>query len=268
VDQGQGAPKLRVPYYLVPRSLSAVATTLTGKLNTSKTKAVAQVTNSGGVIPGTADFYAWGLVDPDEGFSSPIDTRAVGAQSFDFGGGSRLVVLAVNGYDRWSNASVGEFEVFLDTNEDGTNDYAVIGADFGALTTGTFDGRLGSFVFNLRTGDGSIFFPTDSGTVLLPFLTDQTDLSASNPGFSYTATTYSVEGSEFDVVSGSAAYNAYAPAVSQGQLVTVAPGSAADVEVSIDRAEFAKTPPKGLMIVGIDNAAGAREAQLIPLPAN
>jgi minor extracellular serine protease Vpr len=270
LDQGQAGPKLRVPYYLVPRSLSSVATTLTSSLSPSKPRAVAKVTNSGGAIPGTADFYAWGLTDPEESFTGPIDMRSVGAQSFDFGGGSQLVVLAINGHDRWSNASVGEFEVFLDTNEDGINDYVVIGADFGALTTGTFDGRLGSFVFNLKTGDGSIFFlataPTDSATVLLPFLTDQTDLSATNPTFRYTAATFSVERTEVDVVGGSAAYNAYAPAISQGQFVTVAPGSSADVDLSIDRSEFAKTPPKGLMIVGIDNAAGAAEAQLIALP--
>ena len=272
LDQGQAGPKLRVPYYLVPRSLSSVATTLTSKLNTSKTRAVVQVTNSVGVIPGAADFYTWGLSDSDESLTSPIDARAVGVQSFDDGGAGRLVVLAVNGYDRWSNASVGDFEVYLDTNEDGTDDYAVVGADFGAITTGTFDGRLGSFVFDLKTGNGSIFFmasaPTDSGTVLLPFLTDQTDLSAANPSFTYTATTFSVEGNEFDVVSGSAAYNAYTPAISDGQFVTVARGATASVQVSINKAEFAKTPPKGLMIVSIDNAAGAKEAQLITVPTN
>jgi minor extracellular serine protease Vpr len=272
LDQGQAGPKLRVPYYLVPRGLSSVATTLTSKLNTSKTRAVVQVTNSVGVIPGAADFYAWGLSDSDESLISPIDARAVGVQSFDSGSGGRLVVLAVNGYDRWSNASVGDFEVYLDTNEDGTNDYAVVGADFGAITTGTFDGRLGSFVFDLKTGNGSIFFlasaPTDSGTVLLPFLTDQTDLSAANPSFTYTAATFSVESNEFDVVSGSAAYNAYAPAISDGQFVTVARGATASVQVSINKAEFAKTPPKGLMIVSIDNAAGAKEAQLITVPTN
>lgn len=272
LDQGKAGPQLRVPYYLVARSLSSIATTLTGKLNTSKTKAVAQVTNPGGAIAGTADFYAWGLSDADESFASPIDIRAVGAQSFDAGGGTQLVVLAINGYDRWSNASVGDFEVYLDTNEDGTNDYAVVGADFGAITTGTFDGRLGSFVFDLKTGNASIFFlasaPTDSGTVLLPFRTDQTDLSATNPSFTYTATAFSVEKNEFDAVSGSASFNAYTPAISQGQFVTVAPGSAANVDVSLDKAEFARTPPKGLMVVGIDNAAGASEAQLIAVPTS
>jgi len=272
LDQGTAGPKLRVPYYLVPRSLSSIATALTGKLDTSKTKAVARVTNPGGAIAGTADFYAWGLSDADESFTSPIDIRAVGAQSFDAGGGSQLIVLAVNGYDRWSNASVGDFEVYLDTNEDGTNDYAVVGADFGALTTGTFDGRLGSFVFDLKTGNGSVFFlasaPTDSATVLLPFLTDQTDLSATNPSFTYTATAFSVEKNESDTVSGSASFNAYTPAISQGQFVAVAPGSAANVDVSLNKAEFARTPPKGLMVVGIDNAAGAGEAQLIAVPTS
>ena len=272
LDQGTAGPKLRVPYYLVPRSLSSIATALTGKLDTSKTKAVARVTNPGGAIAGTADFYAWGLSDADESFTSPIDIRAVGAQSFDAGGGSQLIVLAVNGYDRWSNASVGDFEVYLDTNEDGTNDYAVVGADFGALTTGTFDGRLGSFVFDLKTGNGSVFFlasaPTDSATVLLPFLTDQTDLSATNPSFTYTATAFSVEKNESDTVSGSASFNAYTPAISQGQFVAVAPGSAANVDVSLNKAEFARTPPKGLMVVGIDNAGGASEAQLITVPTS
>ena len=104
--------------------------------------------------------------------------------------------------------------------------------------------------------------------MLLPFLTDQTDLSATNPSFTYAAKAFSVEKNESDTVSGSASFNAYTPAISQGQFVTVAPGSAADVEVSLNKAEFARTPPKGLMVVGIDNAGGASEAQLITVPTS
>jgi minor extracellular serine protease Vpr len=267
-----GQPSLRVPYYLVPRALSDVSAAFDKPLDPAKSgRATVNLANAG-VIAGAADFYAWGLEDSDDVAEATLggagyDLRSVGVQSFDFGGGEQLIVLAVNAHVRFSNPAVNEYDVYLDTDQDGTDDYLVVGIDFGALTTGSFDGRLGSFVIDLETGVPTINFlatrPTDSSTVLLPFLASQTDISPSQPRFTYTAGSFSLEGAGFDVVDGSAEYNAYTSAISQGQFASVAPGGSASVDVVIDKSEWAQTPTKGLMIVVLDNAAGANEARLL-----
>ena len=64
----------------------------------------------------------------------------------------------MNTYDRWSNASTNEFDIFVDVNNDRNDDYVVVGADQGAVQTGTFNGRLGSFVFSTRSAGREIIF--------------------------------------------------------------------------------------------------------------
>ena len=73
---------LRVPYYLVPRAQANVRTTV-AKLQGNSTSTTATITNKGGAIPATYDFYAWGLEDGKEpGSKASNDIRAVGVQSF------------------------------------------------------------------------------------------------------------------------------------------------------------------------------------------
>jgi minor extracellular serine protease Vpr len=268
-----GAPTLRVPYYLVPRALSDVTAAFDKPLDRATSARANVLLANAGVIAGNADFYAWGLEDGDDVDEAALggsgyDVRAIGVQSFDSGvAGEKLIVFAVNAHDRFSNAAVNDYEIYLDTDQDGTDDYAVVGIDFGAFTTGSFDGRLGSFVIDLATGDASVFFladaPSDSSTVLLPFLTRQTDISASQPSFSYTAASFSLEGAGVDEVEGTAKYNAYSPSISQGQFATVAPGRSTKVAVTVNNAEWAKTPALGVMVVVVDNASGANEARLL-----
>ena len=268
-----GQPTLRVPYYLVPRALSDASAAFDKPLDPARSaKANVNLANAAGVIAGNADFYAWGLEDADDVDEAVLggagyDLRSVGVQSFDFGGGEQLIVFAVNAHDRFSNPAVNEYDVYLDTDQDGTDDYLVVGFDFGALTAGVSDGRLGSFVIDLATNRATISFfatrPSDSSTVLLPFLASQTDISVSQPRFTYTAGSFSREGPGSDEVSGSAEYHAYASAITQGDFVTVAPGGSASVPIEVNKAEWAQTPTKGVMVVVLDNAAGAPEARLL-----
>src|SRR5712691_5752145 len=53
---------LRVPYYLVPRALSDVSTSI-GRLRGTNPSTIATVTNKRRGIAGDADFYAWGIFD-------------------------------------------------------------------------------------------------------------------------------------------------------------------------------------------------------------
>jgi subtilisin family serine protease len=264
---------LRVPYYLVPRALSDVATTI-GKLKGTNPLTTAVVTNKKGAIAGDADFYAWGLDDKKDKGKSSSDVRAIGVQSFPFTATTQLLVFAVNTFDRWSNASTNEFDIYVDVDNDGIDDYVVVGVDQGAVQTGTFNGRLGSFVFSLRSPGASINFfaaaPTDSSTALLPVLSSQlcraTEpcLSAANPRITYHAVSFDLLDGGVDVVNGSAKYNVWSSAISTGGFATVAPGGTDTSNViQVNSAEWAITPALGLMIVSLDNPSGANEAQLI-----
>lgn len=268
---------LRVPYYLVPRALADVKAGLSEDFGPDNPSGMVTLTNPGGPIAGDADFYAWGLKDKNEELGEH-DLRAVGVQSFPAGTIAnptrRLLVFAVNTFQKWSNAAVNEFDILLDVNADGIDDFAVVGVDFGAVTAGVFNGVMGAFVFNLAVpGAFSIAFfasaPTDSSTILLPVLSTQIGVSPANPRFSYHAESFDLRGvAAADAMPGLAKFNAYTPAISNGQFIPVAPGATAMTAVTINTAEWTITPALGLMIVVLDNSAGSVEARLLEVDSD
>ena len=168
---------LRVPYYLVPRAQSDISTTI-GKLSGTDPSTVATVTNKHGAIPASADFYAWGLQGKKvKGGKSTNGLGAVGTQSFDWDGTQNLLVFAVNTYSRWSSPSSNEFDIGVDVDGDGTDDYVVVGVDQGAIQTGVFNGVMGTFVFSTRSAGATINFlataPTDRSIAELAVLTSR-----------------------------------------------------------------------------------------------
>ena len=270
---------LRVPYYLVPRVQADVSTTL-GRLEGTNPSTTAAVSNRNGAIAGNADFYAWGLEDPKDMANKSTDIRAVGVQSFTFNPTNKLVVFAVSTYGRWSSPSTNEFDIFVDVDGDGVDDYIVVGVDQGAVQTGVFNGRMAAFVFSTRSAGATVNFfataPTDSSTALLPVLSSQLCrvspapigpepcLSAANPRITYSAVGFDLLTDGVDVVNGSAKYNVWSSAISQGMFVGgLPPGASANVPVSVNSAEWAITPALGLMVVTADNKSGADEAQLL-----
>src|SRR6185295_4512524 len=110
----------------------------------------------------------------------------------------QLAVFAVNAFDRVSNPAAVEFDIYVDVDGDGKDDYVIVGADVGAVTTGSSNGVLGTFVFSTRSSGASqsqfsAGAPSDSSTVLLPVLSSQLCraqepcLSAANPRITYHA---------------------------------------------------------------------------------
>jgi minor extracellular serine protease Vpr len=263
---------LSVPYYLVPQATSNISTKLdTGDL-TRWGSTNATVSNRRGAVTGNADWYAWGLSDGYDQDLGSDDVQAVGAQSFPQ---DEVLAFAISTYDRWSNAGEDEFDIFVDVNGDGKDDYAVVAIDNGYLTAGDPDGQVVVAVFDLATGDGSIEFladaPTNSTTMALPVLFSQlcttatACLSASNPRITYSVQAYGFDGTT-DPVSGSAEFNAFSPSLSTGMFATVKPNKSVKVPVTFDADEFKQTPALGFMVVSHDNPADD-EAQLIKVRA-
>jgi hypothetical protein len=134
---------------------------------------------------------------------------------------------------------------------------------------------MASAVLDLRTGDATIEFladaPTDGTTVVLPAQISQLCvagspcLSAANPRLKYHAQSLGLTDQTMDTVDGTAAYNAFTPAISTGMFDTIAPGRTATETVTVNRDEWAQTPSRGLMIVSHNNRADD-EAQLVRVP--
>jgi hypothetical protein len=279
---------LRVPYYLVPRALSGIKVQMQKSVTTGSPSTNANLSNPSGPIAGDADFYAWGFNDSNEAGTSAADVRAIGVQSFpDATGGPadpnrRVIVFAVNNWDRWSNPTTVETDIYIDVNQDGTDDYVLVAADQGALQGAPRNGVLVTATFPINPAlPGTLRFfataPTDGSTALLPVRSSHLCAAGhpcmpltSDKRFTYHAFTFDLLSDFVDTVgpaTGGAEFNAGpTSAISQGMFASNIPvGAAGAVPVAINPAEWAQTPALGSMIVSLDNKAGTDEAALMPL---
>lgn len=267
---------LRVPYLLVPRATSQVGVAsgsplfAPGAVVADGQKDIT-LSNPQGALDAAADVYTWGLSDPQDVPTTLVDTgydlRAAGVQSFDFGP-TKLLVFAVNTHQRWSNAASDEFDVNIDTNGDGSPEYAVISADSGSVTAGSANGISEVFIYNYGTRgiSRSGFFstaPTDSSTILLPVRASALGLTATAAPFAYTVSGYSnVVAGASDSFDAWASYNPWSPALSNGQYETVPRNGNVTYPVAVNAAQVAAQKPLGVMTVVMDNTSGAEEAIL------
>jgi subtilisin family serine protease len=262
---GNNGIALSVPYLLVPRVSSNVNAAALPKFTGSPKASRARLTNVGSLIPATADFYAWGLNSPNAGLGL-ADLRAAGVQSFG-NPANPVVVFAVNTFKKWSSGFNVEFDIYLDSNGDGVDDYVIFNVDQGLLTTGTRNGVHLAVIANLTTGalsaNYTVWAPTDSSTMLLPVNASSIGLSAGNPRLSYAVFSFDLTSDAEDAFVGSARYNAFAPAITTGDFVTVAPNATVDVPLTVNSTEWAITPARGVMIVSQDNKSGQPEAKLL-----
>ena len=264
-----GGYALRVPYYVVPRVSSNVSARLERDMTAGAPAGAVLLDNHDSPIAATADFYAWGLESrkaPKIG--GPIDLRSAGVQSFFFSPSlGQLVVFAINTNKGWSSASTQEFDVLVDASGDGVADYAVVGVDLGLITTGAFDGRIASAIFNLNTGGAAIYFlasaSTDGSSILLPVPAFAIGLSPANPRFVYTAASFDLFSPDSDQFESAAGFNAFSSAITNGDFVGLNPDDQVSVPFAVNAAEWAITPALGIMVVTPDNKNGAGEANLL-----
>jgi hypothetical protein len=262
----------------VPRGLASVSAKMAQPPTVAHPSATVKLSNAGGQIAGNADFYALGYTDANDTGGASFDIRAVGMQAFSAPTASnptrQFIVLAINTWNRWSAAAQNEFDTYVDVNDDGIADYIVIAVDFGVVTAGAFDGRMGVFIRDLKSNalvsNGRLAdAPTDSSTLLVPFLS--TDLcrqgnaclSDAHPHITYATYgfgIFGVSGVDNDQADNAGRFNPWTPAISNGDFQSLAPGATSTSAVTIDADEWAATPAAGVMVVTTDNAAGSAEA--------
>ena len=294
-----GHPTLRVPYLVVPRGLSNIVSSQRARYQSgsdgTQSSSVTVTNTPDAAHLGDADFYAWGISDSQDQTATtlgdrPLDIRAAGVQVLPRSflcppttppavqcgtSDDRSIQFAVNAWGRWSTASVNEIQISIDTNNDREAEFQVVGVDLGAILTGTFNGQFASFIFNANTGALVNAWladaPMNGSTVLLPTLASDIGLRRlpNNGTFNYWVTGFSiVPGSIVDETTMSA-FSAYRPSITfpgpEEGYVRLAPGESADVPFTVSPSAFGAQQPRGLMIVTLDDANGAPQADLVSL---
>jgi minor extracellular serine protease Vpr len=146
---------------------------------------------------GTAQNDAYALLAVSEeqppggrGEQSPTpDIRAVGINTFPVPAGfcsanpSFLWTFAVNTHVRQEHLLPVSHQVYLDTNQDGIDDYVVLNRDLSGLGS-IADGRQVAWVVNLQTGAASAFFfaehAMNTGNTVLTICGEQIGMNAAN----------------------------------------------------------------------------------------
>lgn len=283
---GTGIYQLRVPWLLAPRGLSNV----TAGARSAYTKAAGtdgvynssvQMTNNG-VHSGTVDLYSWGIHDGNDtsGGEDNYDVRDVGIQEqpTEFLTGTadpsdKALIFSINNYGRWSNAAVTEFDIAVDTKGNSDPEFFVVGVDFGAVTTGSFDGRLASFIIDAAGNIVDVWVPDapmNGSTIELPALASELGLTTGSNKLNYQVATFPIvpEGQVGDVTS-VGSYRVGQSPVSTGDFFSLAPGGSQTLNLQLDRGKFAGTSVLGWLAVTLDDANGAAQAEEIsalPLP--
>ena len=268
---GPGIQRLRLQWLAVPRGLSDVSAAAAApfvKQQTNNVYTSSTVVHNAGIYNGGADFYAWGIKDAkDLAAGAGNDIRDVGVQSFSDG----TIVFAVNGWNASSTQATQEYDVAIDLQNNGKPDYYVVGADFGAVTSGTFDGRFAAFLIDAKTGAVSpnIYVadaPMNGSTALLPVSAADLGLKAANTSFHYWVNGFSIFGGPTDTTD-HAAYDTAKPGVSTGMYAALAGGQSAQVPLWADYDKLQSAPALGWLVVNTDDVGGPASADEVVLPA-
>ncbi|SDR69902.1 Subtilase family protein [Friedmanniella luteola] len=265
-------PGLRIAFLAVPVPLSAVAVTPAVSAGSAGDPAPLTLTNRG-PHAGTASVYQALLTDPtgDAGDGEVADLTDLGVQSLPAPGDDRLLVFAAGQATGTSTHGTREVDVSLDVDADGDPDYYVFTEDTGLHDEGYPDGTLTAFTYaaDARPGDAPVdrrrtSAPANGSTVLLPVLASSIGVTAASPSLRIGVQGFSVVDSGQDDVAGTARFQPFRPALSQGSSVTVAPGATVHVPTHVDRTQLPSQTATGWLVVTPDDAAG-READRVAL---
>ena len=274
-DPAFGVGTIHVPFNLVPRGISDVtASARSAYASDGSTSTASTLLTNSGIHQGNADVYAWGLTDPQDLPGETVDIRDVGVQVLPgaaLGGDSsdRGLIFAVNTWGQASTAATNFYEIDFDTNGDGTPDASLLAEDFGLMTAGAADGILAAVLVDEHGAQlGPIFFadaPSNGSTVELPVLASSLGLSIGHGKFSYEMAAEDTGTGATDIVNGTAWFDAYAPALSSGDFIGLDPGTTADLAFNVDNNLIKQTPALGWMVVTMDDANGAAQADTLPI---
>lgn len=189
----EGSKSLNLAWHVLPRKDARVEPSTTNIVPGSFPQVIGL--NNTGVGSAQNDAYALLAVSDNQpegglGGQSPTpDIRAVGINTFPVPAGfcsaspSFLWVFAINTWERQEHLLPVSHQIWLDTNQDGVDDYVILNRDASGLGTIT-DGRQLAWALNLATGSASAFFfaehSTNTGNTALIICGEQIGMNAAN----------------------------------------------------------------------------------------
>lgn len=184
---------LHMPWHILPRQAANVSGRDVLTFGDGNLDQVS-LTNKG---VGTAQIDAYALLAVSEnlpeggaGEQAPVpDLRAVGINTFPVPAGfcsaepSFVWAFAVNTWERQQHLLPVSHQIWLDTNQDGLEDYVILNRDVSGLGT-ISDGRQLSWALDLATGAASAFFfaehSTNTGNTVLLVCGEQVGLTGTD----------------------------------------------------------------------------------------
>ncbi|HUG48860.1 MAG TPA: S8 family serine peptidase [Candidatus Limnocylindria bacterium] len=259
---------LHLAWHVLPRAAGNVVRKANGDLRNK------------GIEPAPVESYSLLATSPNlpeggPGEQSPTpDIRRAGVQTYPVPAGfcsannSFIWAFAFNTWERQTHAiAPAEFQVWLDVDQDGVDDYVVFTADVGL---GLSDGRVLTWVFNLNTGSLSAFFfadhDTNSGNMVMLICGEQIGMNAAD-FFDPVDSTYQVvdwyfggPGDGTGTLTIAPLGERYLGLVDGSIFATIAPKTNADVEI-LDFGPVDTNPGElGVLLLFRDGAPAAREA--------
>ena len=266
---GAGGDILRVPFLIVPIPRAHVDV----KTNpTSLTMGTPLTFTNKGLRASGVDIFQFGVKNPKENLlpgepSAWLNIRYTGARAYDVQGLGRILEFGVANYGPRSSSSNMETDILIDVNADGVPDYDVVVADVGVLTGAAISGQIATAVFSLSSGNGFLEFLVDNENNVAwetaPILIDDLNFLGGptidnvNATLSYFVVTTDLQ-TGFADVSGSAMFNAIAPAVDVNVNSFVLPAGASGTVGVL------KSGPGGLLVLFENNIAGTGQSLVIP----
>lgn len=188
-----GSHPIHLAWHVLPRKAANVVPDTTDLVPGSFPQVIGL--NNTGVGIAQNDAYALLAISdnlPEGGLGQQMptpDIRAVGINTFPVPAGfcsvnpSFLWAFAINTWERQQHLMPVSHQIWLDTDQDGFDDYVVLNRDasgFGTIT----DGRQRAWVLNLTTGSASAFFlaehSTNTGNTVLLICGEQIGMNAAN----------------------------------------------------------------------------------------
>jgi minor extracellular serine protease Vpr len=193
LELDDGKHPIHLPWHVLPRKAARVVPTTTDLVPGSFPQVIGL--DNTGVGTAQNDAYALLATGPalqpggrGEQMPSP-SMRAVGINTFPVPAGfcsanpSFIWAFAVNTWVPQEHLVPVSHQIWLDTNQDGIDDYVVLNRDLSGLGT-ISDGRQVTWVVNLTTGAASAFFfaehSTNTGNTVLLICGEQIGMNAAN----------------------------------------------------------------------------------------
>jgi len=173
LSQKGGSDTLTIPWHILPKKAAQLTSRIfvnrtegwINLANTGATDGYAEVFGLTGVSPRIPENQLPGLGDN----FAIVDLQGFGFRAVDIGGGDYGIQFGISTYGQRSHPSVpAEFDIYVDTNNDGEDDYVIYTAENGGIGA---SGQVVVYVVDLATNTGGAYFYVDaslnSGNVIM-----------------------------------------------------------------------------------------------------